>query len=928
MRALLTAFAAVWLAAEPPTDPNDTPSRSFLVHCGTLYPGDGAPMKGAWLVVRDGRIESISATKPNSEDLPLLDASDKVVMPGIVAADSYLSLARDTNYNVTPDFVALDGFDFDRKFRSALSGGVTTAYLGNGRNRLVPGQGSVVKLHGEDVVARTLDDSCALQITLGAESTNAPALFEPTISPTSDDPLEPARRQYPSARISQLAVLRGLFADAQRGDAALQGQGSTENRYDPEAFRRVAAGQLPLRIASREARDTLRAMQFAKRVGSRLTLENPYEFERIASRIAKSGANVVLRMPVSVSTSNRGGENRLDKRKRNRPENAAIAADAGITFALAPSRDAELADFLFVAGIAIRHGLDKMAALRAITIDAAKTIGVDDRVGSIATGKDADFLVLSGEPFAVGTMVEHTFVDGEPAFEREASDDLIAIRASRIITAAGPVLRDGTVIVGDGKIKALGEELAIPYGARLIDLGDAVITPGFIDSFTGMGLSGDGTGVPTGRPEQRVADVIRHDDPLFEKARAAGLTTVLVAGQDGDGLSGRMAAVKTGGAKDEHILRDIAAIRIIHDKFGPDSSKLFESTLKRGRDYIKKWQKYEKDLADWEAGKAKKAEETPVEAKEDDPVTGTWECELSGMPMPFKIELVIKVKLEGTKVTGTIEVSIDGNKLPQAGKIENCEYKDGKITGEANVMGNSAALEATVADDQLEGTIEAMGNEAQISGTRVSKSTADDDDDEDDPDDGKPKKPKVDEGLEPIRAWIEKKIPAIIKTARAPAVKEVIRFFTDKEKLPYVLHGVEDAIDTPEILGETAPPVILGPQLVRREKGKVVNAAATLANRGVKLAFATGDTEGSRYLPLHTAHAIRWGLDPQAALEALTIEPARMFKIDDRVGSLERGKDADLVVFSGNPFEMTSRVLLVVCNGRVVFDERAERRER
>ena len=75
-------------------------------------------------------------------------------MPGIVAADTDLSAHRDSSYNVTPDFVALEGFDYLRKFRRALSGGVTTAYLSPGRNRFIAGQGSVVKLFGDDIVDR------------------------------------------------------------------------------------------------------------------------------------------------------------------------------------------------------------------------------------------------------------------------------------------------------------------------------------------------------------------------------------------------------------------------------------------------------------------------------------------------------------------------------------------------------------------------------------------------------------------------------------------------------------------------------------------------------------------------------------------------------------------------------------------------------
>ena len=88
--------------------------------------------------------------------------------------------------------------------------------------------------------------------------------------------------------------------------------------------------------------------------------------------------------------------------------------------------------------------------------------------------------------------------------------------------------------------------------------------------------------------------------------------------------------------------------------------------------------------------------------------------------------------------------------------------------------------------------------------------------------------------------------------------------------------------------------------------------------------FGTGNCQGTQFLPLHVAYAVRYGLSPQDALQALTLWPAQAFHLDDRIGSLEKGKAADMVVFSGNPFEPQNRVLLVVCTGKVVFDNREE----
>ena len=89
-------------------------------------------------------------------DLPVVDASTKVVMPGIVAVDSDLTAVRDSDYQITPDAIAIDAFDFERSWRRALEGGITSAYVSPSRQRLVSGQGSVVRLAGADIVERLL----------------------------------------------------------------------------------------------------------------------------------------------------------------------------------------------------------------------------------------------------------------------------------------------------------------------------------------------------------------------------------------------------------------------------------------------------------------------------------------------------------------------------------------------------------------------------------------------------------------------------------------------------------------------------------------------------------------------------------------------------------------------------------------------------
>lgn len=917
----LALLSTVLLAAAPVGDTVAPQGPDVAVHCGTLYVSPTVTHEDAWLVVRDGKVAAIVTDGQPPDDLPVVDASDKTVIPGLVIADTDLSGHGDDEYNVTPDFVALDGFDFLREFEVPLSGGVTTVYLAPGRNRLVPGQGSVVKLAGDDMVHRVLAETACLRLTLGALSTQAPPVFEPTVFPTADDPLEPARRQYPSARISQLATLRDLFREAQTTEnGGPTGPGPVENRYDSEPLRLAALGRLPLRIAAQEAADVRRALAFADTLGQVPILENPIEVAPLASQLR--GVPVVFRAPMRLSESNPGGENRLDERPVERPENPGIAARAGAKVALAPGRNDDLSDMLLLAGIAVRFGLPEEAALAAVTSTAAEMLGVADRVGTLEVGKDADFAVLSGRPLAVGTMVEQTWVDGEKVYQREVESSLLALRAPEILTGTGETIRDGVVLIEDGRIKGVGADLAVPYGARIVEI-DGVVAPGFVDANSTLGLSGAGVGVPNGTPDQRIADVLEFDDDTFAASRDAGITTLLVSGADQALASGRIAAVKTGAADHESmVLREIAGVRFVFDEIGPESIKPLAAEIEKGKKYIEAWEKYEKAVAEWKAGKREKPPEEAAPAETNapppDPVSGTWECQMELPQMGRTLDIVLELELKGTAVTGTAQISFGENQLPPT-PIESGTFQNGELRANVRFMRNEAEMVAKISNDSLEGTIQAMGQDAKITGRRTAKPgqrrTAAK------ADDGEPKKPKVDEAMEAMRALIEKRATAVIRVDKAPAIQAVAKLFTD-EGIRFALHGAGDLVDTPGLID--SPTVMIGPEIVMQDKGKIVNAAAELADAGAALAIVTGDNAGTRYLPLHAMHAIRYGMDPEAALNALTIGPARMFGLEDRIGSIERGKDADLVVFSGSPFEPTSRVLLVVCNGRIVHDARQE----
>lgn len=941
-RGLRLAAAAAWALAAtsqaPPPEParQDVPARSFALRCGTLLTGDGTTvLRGAWLVVVEGKIVRASTEAPPA-DLPVVDASAKVVMPGIVAVDSDLAAVGDSDYQFTPDALALDQFDFERAWTNALQGGITTAYVSPGRARLVSGQGAVVKLAGKDLVARVLADSQCLRINFGEGALQAPRVFEPTPHPTDEDPLLPARIQTPTARISVLAELRAAFAAATDANKAPGGQGQSENRYDERPLAAVVARTLPVRAGAFLANDIRRALALQQELGLRMVLEDPQEISAIAAQAAAQKVAATFRVPVRFGRANPGGEDRLVKTPEPHPEAPAKAAAAGMTIGLAPAAGVPLRDYLMAVAIAVRHGLPPEKALRAIGADAAAILGVQARVGTLAPGKDADFVVLSGEPLAVGTMVEQTWIDGTRAWARATTSQVLAVRAGTVHDGQGRVFRNGVVLMQDGRIKGVGEELAIPYGAVVIDLPNGVVTPGFLDTFSHLGLAGDGTPVPPGTANALLHEAIAFDDPMFLPALREGITTLLVAGKDGTGPSGRIAAIKTGAAEQAAMtLRAIAGLRITHDAIGPEAIRPLADQIARGKQYVETWQKYEKELAEWQQGKKAEAPPPPPPTGEAPPadtgdaVTGVWEADLD-LQGQIQLKITLDLKLEGTKVSGTIKIAFSGRDLP-AQPIASGSFEGGKLKLTFRGMGGEATFEGTVQGETMTGKL-AMGRmgDQDITAKRTSKTagapaprrsspTAAKPDEA-----GKPKAPKIDENLEPMRAALGKRAALVVRTSRGPAIRDVVELL-EKEQVPYVLHGADDALDDPKVLAGKKPPVMVGPEVVTEDKGVLRNAAAAFADLDLPITFGSGECASAKLLPLHAAYAVRYGLSPADALAALTSWSARAFQLDDRVGSLARGKDGDLVVFSGNPFEPQSRVLLVVVNGRVVVDQREQK---
>lgn len=916
--AIITILAAAATTSDASAQPD-----SFALRARRILPASPdlpQAIDDGVILVRNGRIVAIGSEDDVRipPDVAVIDSPDSTITPGFVAASSDLGESHRGDESMAAGYRAVDAFDRFGNYAGLLAAGVTTAHVNPGAHRLLTGQGAVVRLGGppQDRILRAQAD-----LTVNLD----PAVYKPppdvTYSfPASADVAIPLpRRQRPASRIGQLLALDEAIRNALAG-----------KRIEPysihlPALARAWKAELPLRIRADRAADVLGAIKFLGERNRPGYVVGGAEAHRVAETIG--AAKVPLVYQPRNQFHSLGGDIGTDPNVLSATEPDFEALE-GVTLALSSGI---VSDLRLTAAHAASAGLDREDALLAITRIPAEILGVDDRVGSLAVGKDADLVVLTGDPLAASSHVQRVYVRGRCVFEPPASGALV-VKADLVWAGPGKWIRDGQVLAEEGKIVAVGRSVPHPPFARVIDVRPGgFVTPGFIDAHSHLGLEGDRT---PGTSEFRLSKLVGAADVTDARVAAAGITTVLLSPYAVSNTKGATcAAVKTSGThRSQRVIRDPAAVLFDMSQSDPLAvAETLGKALTLGQKYLDAWTKYEKDLKEFLAKKAKgekpeadkdEKEETTKESAEPDPVTGTWEATITGVPMPGPITATIAVQLKDSMVEGRITQSSVG----VAGRISG--HFDGKhLSAEFVPDGDIPGLEPPinlevdlVEEDRFKGTIAAMGITAQIEGNRVDKT----------PvefsvtsrrrrgKDGRPLPPKVDQSLEPLKALLEKKVPAAVKVSTPAQIREVLAVLADKHKLPVTLIGAEGASSHAAALAEKKVTVIVPPNVLRKRQYRDYHQADDLARHKVPIAFQSNLEDGARHIPAVVLFAVERGLDAEAALEALTIGAAKAFKIDDRVGTLEPGKDADMVIFSGHPFQEAGRVLRIVVDGKEV----------
>lgn len=383
----------------------------IAITSGYVVPVDGDPIDGGTVLISDGKITAVGTasevTVPDGAEI--VDASGQWVLPGFVEAHGHIGVHEesvgwagdDTNEMTDPNGARMRALDAvnpgDQGFVDALMGGVTSSVIKPGSGNPIGGQTVAIKNWGRSMKDRLLKEPAGVKSALG----------------------ENPKRVYgnkdtlPSTRQGVAAVIRDAFTKAQdykakRDHAAAEGTPFTRDNTS-EVLVRVLDREIPWSQHTHRADDIHTAIRLADEFGYRLIINHTTEGHLLADEIAERGIPVVIG-PLMTSRSKLEVQNRT-------LANPGILHRAGAKIALTTDHPVVPIEFLVhQATLCVKEGLDREAAIRAITLNPAEIMGLDDRVGALRPGMDGDVVLWSGDPLDVMNRALRVFVDGREVY--------------------------------------------------------------------------------------------------------------------------------------------------------------------------------------------------------------------------------------------------------------------------------------------------------------------------------------------------------------------------------------------------------------------------------------------------------------------------------------------------------------------------------
>ncbi len=356
-----------------------------------------------YILIGNGKIMSIGIggnTFPAETEI--IDLEGKTVMPGLIDPHCHLGIyeeiyriegndANEYSDPITPELRALDAINpSDEGFFDALHGGVTTVGVCPGSANVVGGSCVALKTFGKTIDEMLIKEVVGLKIALGE---NPKRVYG-------------EQKKKPITRMAVAALLRSQLVKARHYLNKKKGTGGFEPDLGLEQVALVLEGKVPLRAHAHRSDDILTALRIAKEFQVPIVIEHCTEGHLIVEELKESQVSVVIGPSLT---------SRAKVEMKNRSfATAGILAKAGIEVALCTDHPETPIQYFFLCGaLAVKEGMEENAALRSMTINGAKILGVADRVGSLRPGKDADLIVLDGSIFDLKTKITAVYINGQ-----------------------------------------------------------------------------------------------------------------------------------------------------------------------------------------------------------------------------------------------------------------------------------------------------------------------------------------------------------------------------------------------------------------------------------------------------------------------------------------------------------------------------------
>jgi imidazolonepropionase-like amidohydrolase len=371
-----------------------TNARIFTMKSGLIEKGD--------ILIKDNKIIKISEQIELDSETEVYDAQGKTVMPGLIDAHTHLGVDEEgigwegEDFNeidnpITPHLRVVDAVNpFDKGFISAHQNGITTVMTSPGSANILGGEAAAIKTAGRII------DKMLVQAPVGIKA----AFGENPKKVYSN------LKKSPMTRMGIAAMLRESLMEAEDYLAEKnENRDAFKRNLKNESLLKVLNKEIPLKAHVHRADDIMTAIRIAREFDLDLTLEHCTEGHLVAEEIAEAGFAAAV--GPSLTGRVKVELNEMDFKT------AGILAKAGVKVALVSDHPVTpVKNLLLYAALAVKSGLDQEEALKAVTINPAEMLKISDRVGSIEEGKDADLIVLDGEPLSFDTGIVRVMIDG------------------------------------------------------------------------------------------------------------------------------------------------------------------------------------------------------------------------------------------------------------------------------------------------------------------------------------------------------------------------------------------------------------------------------------------------------------------------------------------------------------------------------------